>query len=64
MKARIQGRFRSRVELTEPACRLTGVKDRRMLRASHIKPWAKSSNLEKLDGQNGLMHAPYVDHLF
>ena len=65
VKARVgQGLFRSRVELVEPACRLTGVTDRRFLRASHMKPWAHSSNAEKLDGNNGLMLSPHVDHLF
>ncbi len=59
-----QGLFRSRVELLEPSCRITGVSDRRFLRASHIKPWAQSSNSEKLDGANGLMLSPHVDHLF
>jgi len=65
VKARVgQGLFRARVELLEPACRLTGVTDRRLLRASHIKPWAKSNNAEKLDGANGLLLAPHVDLLF
>jgi hypothetical protein len=59
-----QGLFRSRVEMIEPACRITGVADRRFLRASHVKPWATSTNAEKLDGNNGLMLAPHVDHLF
>jgi hypothetical protein len=59
-----QGLFRSRVELIEPACRLTGVKDRAHLRASHIKPWKFATNAERLDGNNGLLLAPHVDHLF
>jgi len=65
VKARVgQGLFRSRVELLDPVCRITGVSDRRFLRASHIKPWAKSTNAEKLDGANGLLLAPHADHLF
>jgi hypothetical protein len=65
IKARIgQGLFRSRVELIEPACRVTNIADRRFLRASHIKPWAASDNIEKLDGANGLLLAPHIDHLF
>lgn len=59
-----QGLFRSRVEMLEAGCRLTGVKDRRFLRASHIKPWSKSDSREKLDGNNGLLLAPHIDHLF
>jgi predicted restriction endonuclease len=34
------------------------------LRASHIKPWAAADNDEKLDGYNGLLLSPHVDHLF
>jgi putative restriction endonuclease len=65
VKSRVgQGLYRSRVELIEQCCRLTGVTDRRFLRASHIKPWAKSTNREKLDGYNGLLLSPHVDHLF
>lgn len=59
-----QGFFRSMIELIEPSCRLTGVTDRRFLRASHIKPWAVSNNQERLDGYNGLLLSPHVDHLF
>ena len=65
IKARVgQGVFRSRVEFLEKTCRVSGVIDGRFLRASHIKPWAKSDNREKLDGNNGLMLAPHADHLF
>lgn len=59
-----QGIFRRRVLATEPYCRLTGVSDKRFLRASHIKPWFISDNEERLDGNNGLMLSPHVDHLF
>ena len=48
----------------EPACRVTGVTDPRFLRASHIKPWRDATNEERLDGFNGLMLSPHVDHLF
>jgi len=65
VKARVgQGLYRSRVEILESGCRITGVTDRRFLRASHIKPWSKSDSWEKLDGSNGLLLAPHVDHLF
>jgi len=65
VKARVgQGLFRSRVELIESGCRLTDVQDGRFLRASHIKPWSKSTNAERLDGANGLLLAPHIDHLF
>lgn len=59
-----QGIFRNRVLVTEPYCRLTGVSEQEFLRASHIKPWVDSDNKERLDGNNGLMLSPHVDHLF
>jgi putative restriction endonuclease len=59
-----QGLFRSRVELVEAGCRLTGVTDRAHLRAGHVKPWRDCSNTERLDGSNGLLLAPHIDHLF
>lgn len=59
-----QGLFKSRVELNEAGCRVTGVTAREHLRASHIKPWCDSDNTERLDGNNGLLLAPHIDHLF
>jgi hypothetical protein len=59
-----QGLFRLNLERFESACRVTGVRDRRFLIASHIKPWRDSSNKEKLDGNNGLLLSPHVDKLF
>lgn len=34
------------------------------MKASHIKPWRASTDFEKLDGNNGLLLSPHVDHLF
>ncbi|MEA3096826.1 HNH endonuclease [Caballeronia mineralivorans] len=59
-----QGLFRARVELLEEGCRLADVVERQHLRASHIKPWCMSTDEEKLDGNNGLLLSPHVDHLF
>lgn len=59
-----QGVFRDNVESREKKCRITGVSNPRYLRASHIKPWRKSSDVEKIDGNNGLMLAPHIDFLF
>jgi predicted restriction endonuclease len=59
-----QGIFKANVRLVENRCRLTGVTNIRHLRASHIKPWSVSTNEEKLDGFNGLLLSPHVDHLF
>lgn len=60
-----QGKFRRNLEQIEQCCRLTGVSDRRFLRASHIKPWRLcETNHERLDGYNGLLLTPTFDHLF
>lgn len=64
-QARIgQGQFRKAVLTREPACRVTGITQPPYLVASHIKPWAVCVGDEHLDGANGLMLAPHVDHLF
>lgn len=59
-----QGVFKHNVRLIETRCRITGLSDPRHLIASHIKPWKASSNAEKIDGSNGLLLSPHVDHLF
>lgn len=65
IQARVgQGLFRSQVLLRSSTCIVTGVSDRRLLRASHIKPWKESTNFERIDGANGLTLSPNVDALF
>jgi hypothetical protein len=59
-----QGLFKQRVMQIERACRITGVSREEHLRASHCKPWRDASNEERLDGENGLLLTPTVDHLF
>lgn len=59
-----QGLFRKRLEAIETCCRLTSLADKSHLRASHIKPWRFASDVERLDGNNGLLLSPHVDHLF
>jgi putative restriction endonuclease len=60
-----QGRYRTAVTQIEKWCRITGVSDHRLLRASHIKPWRScANNQERLDGYNGLLLSPAIDHLF
>lgn len=59
-----QGVFRQNVRSIERGCRVTGVREISHLRASHIKPWRESNDFEKLDGNNGLLLAPHIDHLF
>ncbi|RQM78022.1 HNH endonuclease [Aeromonas jandaei] len=60
-----QGLFRANLEKVEPACRVTGVTNKALLIASHIKPWSKCvNNAERLDGNNGLLLSPHIDKLF
>lgn len=59
-----QGTYRRNLEGFEKNCRITHVANRRHLRASHIKPWRASTTFEKLDGNNGLLLSPHIDHLF
>ena len=65
VRARLgQGLFKSRVELVEKGCRVTKLQRPEHLIASHIKPWRDATDQEKLDGFNGLLLSPHVDHLF
>jgi hypothetical protein len=60
-----QGEFRKSVSKIERACRITQVNRPEHLIASHCKPWRDcESNDERLDGENGLLLTPTVDHLF
>lgn len=59
-----QGKFKENVSRIERRCRITLVDRPEHLRASHIKPWRDSSNDERLDGENGLLLTPSIDHLF
>lgn len=59
-----QGIFKQRVMEIETKCRITGVDRPTHLVASHCKPWRDSSNDERLDGENGLLLTPSIDHLF
>lgn len=59
-----QGLFKQRVMQVEDRCRITGVTNPTHLRASHCKPWRDSTNEERIDGENGLLLTPTIDHLF
>ena len=59
-----QGLFKERVMRIEQFCRVTKVDRLEHLRASHCKPWRDSTNQERLDGENGLLLTPSIDHLF
>lgn len=64
MARRGQGKFKDNVGHFERRCRITHVEKAEHLRASHIKPWRDSDNCERLDGENGLLLTPSIDHLF
>ncbi len=65
MARRGQGLFKKNVQKFERRCRLTGVEKIEHLIASHCKPWRDCvSNEERLDGENGMLLTPNVDHLF
>ena len=59
-----QGLFKERVSKIESRCRITGVENPAHLLASHCKPWRDSTNEERLNGENGLLLTPSIDHLF
>lgn len=65
VKARVgQGRFREDLLQIWHGCAITDIRRPDLLRASHIKPWRWSTNLERLDPHNGLLLLPHYDHLF
>jgi hypothetical protein len=65
IQARIgQGAFRKNLLRFERKCRITGITNRDFLIASHIKPWANSTDKEKLDINNGLLLSPNLDRAF
>jgi len=65
VKARIgQGLFKKNVAVIEKFCRITKVDRVEHLVAGHTKPWRKCSNDERLDGENGFLLTPTIDHLF
>ncbi len=66
VKSRVgQGLFRKRlIDKYKGACIITGVSAKKLLIASHIKPWAVSNNEERLSEENGLLLSPTYDKLF
>lgn len=59
-----KGKFRADLIQYWGECAVTGCKRLEVLRASHIKPWRKSSNVERLDKYNGLLLLPNLDVVF
>lgn len=46
------------------SCPITGIDDKRLLIASHIKPWIHSNNEERVNVKNGILLSPLFDKLF
>ena len=59
-----QGMFRDQLIAMWNGCAVTNYGDKRLLVASHIKPWSKSNNQERLDKYNGLLLLANLDKAF
>lgn len=60
-----QGAYRKRIiHRWEYQCAVTGFDKLDILIASHIVPWSKSTDIERLDVNNGLLLSPTFDALF
>lgn len=59
-----QGQFRKKLIEHWGGCAVTGFRDTRFLVASHIKPWSRADNQERLDPFNGLLLLPSLDKVF
>ena len=65
IKVRIGQRFFKKLLLKElKKCPFTNIEFEYLLIASHIKPWSKSNDIEKLDTYNGFIFTPTYDKLF
>lgn len=59
-----QSKFRDKLLKLFKKCPITGISEKQILNASHIKPWAVSDNNERMDIYNGFIFSPTVDKLF
>lgn len=59
-----QGKYREQLFEQCHYCPFTMISDERLLIASHIKPWAASTDKEKVDPFNGYIFSPLYDKLF
>lgn len=65
VKARIgQGKFREQLLEKYGSCIISGIDIPKTLVASHIKPWAVSTNEERISVNNGLLLSATYDRLF
>lgn len=59
-----QQRYRKELLSALKCCPITGENDKRLLTASHIKPWCFAEDCEKVDIYNGFILSPVYDRLF
>ena len=59
-----QNHFRKSLIQELGKCPITRINEKRLLIASHIKPWVHSNNEERIDSKNGLLLSPLYDKLF
>lgn len=59
-----QSYFRKKLLSEMKSCPITGIDDKRILIASHIKPWIYCNSEERVNPKNGLLLSPLFDKLF
>ena len=59
-----QNDFRQALLKNLKQCPITHINEKRLLIASHIKPWVYCDNNERLDIKNGFLLSPLFDKLF
>lgn len=59
-----QSSFRNDLLKSLKKCPITQINEKRLLIASHIKPWIHSDNKERLNPYNGFLLSPLYDKLF
>ena len=59
-----QNNFRKDLLKELKMCPITKINDKKLLIASHIKPWVHSNDEERLDPNNGFLLSPLYDKLF
>ena len=59
-----QNSFRNELLKSLKKCPITQIDEKKLLIASHIKPWIHSNNEERLNPNNGFLLSPLYDKLF
>lgn len=59
-----QGVFRERLIQKYKVCIITGIENRKLLAASHIKPWRNATGNERLSVNNGFLLSSLYDKMF